>query len=371
MDNMNLFTENLGDFILMNKDVQVAEFSVINVMGDQDIEIRHIIVSLPFWLTDLRSFIINRRAPKNRENIEELLKLSGCDTILGYLNISHSLSLIDTYWVKPTGSNLCWRDVSLYDKAFNEVIAKTAFEGGLHGIGLSDTSPEYGTDGTFAKCWVRENGITRLMKRGSAGAKNAGQEPYSEYYTAQIAEALGLEHATYDLRNVNNRICSLSECFTNEQYGYLPYSAIDKSSPTTFSVIKTYSDYGFETFAKEMFVFDAIILNTDRHKGNFGFILNNDSQLIIKPAPLFDHNLSFLCYALEDDFTNGYIEQLKPCIGTSFIQSAKAIITSDMKKKLIRLKGFEFKRHSKYNLPEWRLKKLESLVNKQIELILN
>lgn len=34
----------------------------------------------------------------------------------------------------------------------NEKIAKTAFEGGLHGRHLSTTSPEYGTDGSFAKC---------------------------------------------------------------------------------------------------------------------------------------------------------------------------------------------------------------------------
>ena len=36
----------------------------------------------------------------------------------------------------------------------NEKIAKTAFEGGLHGRHLSTTSPEYGTDGSFAKCWI-------------------------------------------------------------------------------------------------------------------------------------------------------------------------------------------------------------------------
>ena len=36
-----------------------------------------------------------------------------------------------------------------------EKIAKMAFEGGLHGRHLSTTSPEYGTDGSFAKCWIR------------------------------------------------------------------------------------------------------------------------------------------------------------------------------------------------------------------------
>jgi len=44
----------------------------------------------------------------------------------------------------------------------NEKIAKTAFEGGLHGRHLSTTSPEYGTDGSFAKCWIRLPYAVRL-----------------------------------------------------------------------------------------------------------------------------------------------------------------------------------------------------------------
>lgn len=41
-----------------------------------------------------------------------------------------------------------------------------------------------------------------------------------------------------------------------------------------------------------------------------------------------------------------------------------------MRKKLINLKGFEFKKHSKHNLPDWRLDALNKAVNKQIELVL-
>lgn len=56
----------------------------------------------------------------------------------------------------------------------NEKIAKTAFEGGLHGRHLSTTSPEYGTDGSFAKCgsdfpmqWNRTNLPTVVLITGS------------------------------------------------------------------------------------------------------------------------------------------------------------------------------------------------------------
>lgn len=81
----------------------------------------------------LSNFIVSRRVPENRENMGELLTRSGCDTISGYLLITKALSSTDTFWVKPKGSTLCWKDVSLYDKPFNEIIARTALEGGLQG----------------------------------------------------------------------------------------------------------------------------------------------------------------------------------------------------------------------------------------------
>lgn len=69
---------------------------------------------MPDWFGNLTTFISNRRAPKHRENIEKLLELAWCDTLTGFLNVSHALSLIDTFWVKSVDSQLCWEDVSLY-----------------------------------------------------------------------------------------------------------------------------------------------------------------------------------------------------------------------------------------------------------------
>ena len=101
-------------------------------------------------------------------------------------------------------------------------MAKTAFEGGLHGYDLSTTSPEYGTDGTFAKCWIRENNIIKLMKRGSTGVRNTRLEPYSEFYTSQIAREMRLSHVDYGLRSHDGRVCSVCPAFTSEEIGYLP-----------------------------------------------------------------------------------------------------------------------------------------------------
>jgi hypothetical protein len=50
-----------------------------------------------------------------------------------------------------------------------------------------------------------------------------------------------------------------------------------------------------------MFVFDAIICNTDRHFGNFGVLVDNKTNKIVAPAPLFDHGNSLFNYAAGDD----------------------------------------------------------------------
>lgn len=373
MRNMDLFGNNNSEikhYLLMNKDVVVAKFSV-----NQDIQVPEIedtFIKLPYWIDDLSTFITNRRAPKSRENIAKLLEMSGCDTLIGYLDITHALSLVDTFWVKPADSTLGWNDVSLYSHQFNETIAKTAFEGGLHGLELSTTSPEYGTDGTFAKCWIRENGIIKMLKRGSSGARNAGLEPYSEYYASQIISRITDDCVIYGLRSHDSRVCSVCDCFTSEKYGYLPYAAIDKGNTTFIRVIEKAADLGLEEKMKTMFVVDAVIFNEDRHKNNFGFIIDNDNQEILDMAPLFDHNVSLLPYAEEEEFNNlePYLKMKGPRIGDDFYRIARYCLTPKTRKALINLKGFRFERHPKYNLPEWRLEALEQFVQNNIRKIL-
>lgn len=363
--------ERAVKYVLLNRDVVIAEFEVDTLFDTITIVEQY--VELPYWFDDLGDFIRNRRAPKQRENMEELLRLSGCDTIQGFLDISHALSLVDTFWVKRVGSDLAWKNVSLYTHSFNEVIAKTAFEGGLHGRQLSTTSPEYGTDGSFAKCWIREGEKIRLLKRGSSGARNAGLEPYSEFYAGQIVKAFTDEFVAYDLRMRNGRICSVCDLFTDENYGYLPYAAVDKGNTSVESVLRKMRETGLEEKAKMMFVIDAVILNEDRHKNNFGFIVDNRTQEIVGMAPLFDHNVALLPYAEEGEFGYGgdYLKRKGPRIGDDWIRTAAMCLDAKTRKVLIQLSDFRFEKHSKYNLPDGRLKALEELIHKSIQKVLS
>ena len=154
---------------LMNKNAPLLLFDCYqNEYGETEMEELQ-------WHSDLRPlgyrsllpFLERRRAPKHRKHIRQLLEKYGCDDLEGFLQVTHALSLNDTFWVREAGSALMWEDVSLYRNPFNEVISLAAFAGDLSGDSFSSTSPEFGTDGRFAKCWVRENDDIFLLKSGS------------------------------------------------------------------------------------------------------------------------------------------------------------------------------------------------------------
>ena len=358
-------------YLLLNKTQKIAKFSVDEVFDTITIEEQYI--KLPSWYGDLDTFIQNRRAPKHRENIEKLLQQSGCNTLSGFLNISHALSLIDTFWVKDEYSNLDWEAVSLFTHPFNEVIAKTAFEGGLHGQQLSTTSPEYGTDGSFAKCWIRENETIKMLKRGSSGASNAGLEPYSEFYASQLVSKFTSNFVNYDLRTKDNRLCSVCDIFTSEDYGFIQYAAVDQRNTSVMQVLRNMKDLGFVNEVRTMFVIDALIMNADRHKNNFGFIIDNKTLEIQAMAPLFDHNLALMPYAIDADeltFDSEYYREHGPRIGDELVKAAAMCLTSKTRKLLSDLHDFKFEKHRKLNLPDWRLESLTVMLHDTIEAVL-
>ena len=61
----------------------LAKFHVAGKGALEEIIIDEQFVELPNWIGDLSDFIVNRRAPKQREHIAKLLELSGCNTIYG------------------------------------------------------------------------------------------------------------------------------------------------------------------------------------------------------------------------------------------------------------------------------------------------
>ena len=358
---------SIQEFYLMNQDEKVLRFEAsMNEYHVVDfVEKERYEAPLPIGYYHIHAFLKGRQAPKKRMHIESLLQNYGCNDLLGFVRLTHALSLNDTYWVKEVGSLLSWSDVSLYLHPFDEVIAQSAFEGGFATCVDPAASPEFGTDGTFPKCWVREEDKISLYKAGSV---YMGLEPYSEFYSAQLAKAIGPEMVHYDLDMYRGKLISKCNLFTDENMGYVPYHKINPNVVSMKEMVRDFEVIGSGDAFRRMVILDALIFNTDRHLGNFGFLVDNQTQKIVRMAPVFDHNQALLPYAKDKHLASlsSYLPSRVPVLGDDFNTFANAMLTPEIKRDLLNLHGFTFKRHEKFNLPEERLQILEKIINRQI-----
>ncbi len=126
---------------------------------------------------------------------------------------------------------------------------------------------------------------------------------------------------------------------------------------------------------EDMLVFDAIICNTDRHYGNFGVLVDNKTNTIAAPAPLFDHGNSLFSLGGTDLWDNQkafdeYARTLLPLAYDDFFAAAKSAIKPRHRAMLHMLLDFHFdRRATRYNLPPNRLKMIEKEVQRRARVL--
>ena len=319
----------------------------------------------------IAKWLKHRTIPKNRAYVHNFLSKCGLNINrpMTIIKVSKGLSLNDCYWVVEEGFEGTYDKFNLYDNRFSQVLALIAFTGYGSSIRTSLAScPEFTTNGMLPKCWRRKDGKIMLYKGGTSGASNTGNEPYSEYYAAQIAKALGVNAIEYGLSKWKGELCSTCELFTSKEYSFLPVGRVVTSGG--MKAVKEYYEKLGQNFVdalNDMLVLDAIIINTDRHFGNFGFIVDNKTNNIVAPAPLFDHGNALLNFAGRDDLESEkalkeYADTLVPCVYDDFIGTAKKVLTNRHREGLRKLLEFKFKKNSRYNLPDKRLKLIEKMI---------
>ena len=366
------------EYYLMNKDRELMLFRVtgddMEQLACSEVETYVSPEELPPRFKNIDLWVDRRNYAKHKEHLHKWLKEWQIDNVEGFLSLTHALSLNDTLWVRPAGFTLQWEKVSLYRNEFTDVVSRTAFEKGLHGLQLSSTSPEFTSEGSFEKCWVKEGDQIFLYKKGSSGFANAGLEAYSEYYATQYAQALCREAVPYDLVRFKGSLVSRCEMFTSEEEGFVPiYKFLDPDKRYRFSDLLAFLEpFGFEEDFRNMVVLDAVIFNPDRHFGNFGFIVDNDTFQPLRFAPVFDHNMAMLARAMKDDLVleGDYLEhQLGHKIGPDFIPAARELATEKARERLLALREEPLRLHPEFNLPKERTDFLERAVQHQIERI--
>lgn len=322
----------------------------------------------------IESWIKQRSIPKNRAYVDTLLSSMGLsiNRPMDLIRVSKGLSLNDCYWIKQQGLKDSFDRVNLYDNRFSRILGQIAFTGygSSNAPGLM-SSPELTTNGMLPKCWRRVDRKIILYKGGTMGASNTGNEPYSEFYAYEIGKKLGVNAIPYGISKWKGILCSTCELFTGKDVSFVPVGRIVRSGKMQ-DVRNYYKNLGaeFEKALNDMIIFDALIFNTDRHYGNFGFLIDSHTNKIIAPAPLFDHGNSLFNLVGADALKSKknfwkYAKTQMPCVYDNYVEEAKKVLTHEWRCAIRKLLDFKIPRHRKYNLSKERLELIEYAISKR------
>lgn len=318
---LRLYDTDLLSFSLSEQGIEGLK-AQIHSIDEED----RALFPLDLELTDdgLVKWLQRRVIPKNRAYVAEILKTYGLSVndTKGIIDVCKGLSLNDSYWVVPQGFTGTFAQYNLYENRFSEILSLVAYTG----IGQSDaaftTSPELTTNGMLPKAWrfIEGEGIY-LYKGGTFGAANTGNEPYSEFYASQVAQAMGLDAVAYELENWKGILASRCKLFTDINTAYIPIGRIVREGGLK-ACLEYYRQLGPEAYEqiKSMLVFDAMIYNEDRHFGNFGVLRDNHTGKVTGAAPVFDNGMSLFNFAMPEDFQDldSYAKTRGTAYGVSF-----------------------------------------------------
>ena len=245
--------------------------------------------SLDIWLSQ-RAIPIDRANAKRVLNALNLPQLNKTAIIIA----CRGVSLIDSYWIKMD-RDVKWEEVNFRKNSFNKTIAIISLKGSAHPDKFTlegDLStPELTNQGTYAKCWRREDNGLYLYKSRTRGK----YEPEAEVVTSKVADILGISHVEYKLATLEGVRCCKCKNIANERLAivpaddYLKYIGNPRYDTLQGWLMMFKGEKEREKFL-QMMLLDGLVCNTDRHLLNWGFIMDNRTGEILGQHPLFDHN---------------------------------------------------------------------------------
>lgn len=239
----------------------------------------------------------------------------------------HYASLTDQYWLQYDDEK--WKDINFFTNEYSEAIGDAVFSKNLQNVkklNFSYNSPDITTNGVMKKRWKREGKFNYLIKTSS---KKFNQTFASEILAVRLLNSMGIgiNAVAYELTIEGYELCCRCKNFVTKNTEFVPAVNIYAAVPYTeeelnienlseriykhlITAVEHYNIDGAKTFIDRMIMIDRILMNTDRHLGNFGFLKNVQTGEFSGCAPLFDFGNSFysdkdsldkICFKYRDD----------------------------------------------------------------------
>ena len=275
------------NMILMHKNEPVANFvngvRLSTVYQPEELPLG--LSMSPLLERQFQAWFSHRTIPNNRVFIEKIRSKLGYDMTEAMIR-NLSLSLTDTYWLKPEYSELKWEDVNFHDNLFSNDIG-IAF---LNDTGfLQDLHPNFTTDGVLDKTWVILENKPYLIKLGTKYERQI----LGEIFSSRVGKYLGLDIVEYRPLLISGTPSCICPCIVQDSMTDMVYAmqykqAYKATGIELFQILSEINDNKIQA----MLAFDTLLHQEDRHEYNIS-ILNHDNL-----APMYD---SGRCLSLERD----------------------------------------------------------------------
>ena len=199
-------------------------------------------------------------------------------------------SLTDVFWVRRAGESVSFAEVNLYQNHLDNTFLDISLRGRQYTVENQELARDAATNGCFAKAWKRtENGF-QLLKDGGKEAVER------ELLASQICRCFSADQVLYERGSFEGEAVSVSGNMTSLEVSIASMEAFelyvmnhDKNLEKTVLSLDRHGYY-------MMNLLDYLIGNTDRHWGNWGVLVDNQTNRPVSLHKLMDFNQAFQSY---------------------------------------------------------------------------
>lgn len=269
----------------------------------------------------LKDFFVSRTLNLSRENAKIILNVAALPQSLKtkerleIVFACKGLTMTDNFWIKKENENLKFSEVNLRKNPLGEASYDIAILGKYISATRDELCSDLSTGGMFPKYWHRKNNEIFLYKTDKF---INNPTVYAEIKCCKYLEQLGINAIHYELLKKDNLYFSVSKCIATDKYSLISAQSVRDYCNHNNMNFQDYIESNFLEDFSNMCICDYIFGNTDRHFENWGFLVDNTSNEIVKFAPLYDHNQALLC----DNFKTNINDLVyEPC-NKKYIDSA-------------------------------------------------
>ena len=305
LNNNHVLYFNFDDMVVETIDNRLLPYYLRDRIKDvNSISPSEIAKTLAYNVGVLKTWMSNRVISLNRDFAKSIYTMFGIsqhndlDTRTKICLMCHGVSITDSYWIKDdTEVNLRYSDVNLRRNHFKDIVS-IALKGDNPSFTTDANCPELTTKGLFRKAWIRDSKTKELyLLKSDRHSENINT--HCEVMASHVLDCfVNLGHVQYTGRQTKTGYIDKCKNFVTDEYSFVEAYEVMEYCKLQNIDFRVWAFSRFGTALMNIAVADWIIMNTDRHDGNYGFMMNNLTGELVGVAPLFDYNMALVSDAL-------------------------------------------------------------------------